>query len=276
MYRFISQYLKRYLTLFVMLLFLLWASAACAPINAERAISNLQNPAAQETAVAFVEPVGTDGAVRDAAATLSDGTVISYTVILPPDYQVGQPYPTLLAMPPGSQTASMVESGLNSYWRDGALANGWVVISPIAPNGELFFQGAERFVPEFLNQMAAQYPPEGEKFYLTGVSNGGISAFRIAGANPDRFQSLMVLPGYPITAEDKANLAQLTTIPVALFVGENDTSWIAPMREAAAMLNNAGGDATLTVVPGEGHFIRSLSGGEQLFALLESYRRGAQ
>ncbi|HRW10614.1 MAG TPA: hypothetical protein P5121_36170 [Caldilineaceae bacterium] len=255
-------------------LLLLGGSVSCAPIDPQEALTNLQNPAAEETAVALVEAVGPEGAARDAAVTLADGTMIEYTVLLPPNYQVGQPYPTLLALPPGSQTANMVTSGLSSYWRDGAMANGWVIISPVAPGGQLFFQGAEAYIPAFLDQIAAQYPPEGGKFHLSGVSNGGISAFRVAGAHPERFHSLIVLPGYPNTAADKENLAQLTALPVALFVGENDSSWIAPMREAAAMLNNAGGNATLTVVMGEGHFIRSLIGGEQLFALLESFRRG--
>ncbi|MEZ4615229.1 MAG: hypothetical protein R2867_06920 [Caldilineaceae bacterium] len=55
-------------------------------------------------------------------------------------------------------------------------------------------------------------------------------------------------------------------------MGQNDTGWVGPMRETAAALNNAGGNATLEIVPNEGHFIRSLIGGEQLFALLASFR----
>jgi len=253
--------------------------AACVPINPEETITNLQNPSATAmapptTELSTVDPLGPDGAMREASIVLNGGTEIAYTIILPPGYEAGNTYPTLLALPPGSQTQSMVTSGLSSYWRDGALANGWVVVSPVAPNGQLFFQGSEQYIPEFLEVIAAEYPPEGGKFHLGGVSNGGISAFRVAGVNPDRFHSILVLPGYPMTAEDKANLAQLTTIPIAFFVGENDSSWTAPIREAVAMLNNGGGNATLTIVPDEGHFIRSLIGGEQLFQLLENFRRG--
>lgn len=256
---------------------LVFACAACVPMNPEEAISNLQNPPAEEIATNLVEPVGPDGAMRELSVTVGnraagDGTVIDYTIVLPPNYEAGNAYPTLLALPPGSQTPSMVTSGLTSYWRAGALANGWVVISPVAPDGQLFFQGAEQYIPEFLEQIALQYPPEGGKFHLGGVSNGGISAFRVAGANPERFHSILVLPGYPATTEDKANLAQLTNIPIVFFVGENDSSWIAPMREASALLNNDGGNATLEIVSGEGHFIRSLIGGDELFRLLESFR----
>jgi pimeloyl-ACP methyl ester carboxylesterase len=239
--------------------------AACLPLSPEGALANLPQPTP-------IAAVGEAGAVRAAAVSLADGTVISYTLILPPNYVAGEPYPTLLALPPGSQTQGMVDAGLDSYWRAGALANGWVVVSPVAPQGELFFQGAERFLPEFLLRIATQYPPEGGKFHLSGVSNGGLSAFRIAGRNPDFFHSLLALPGYPITAEDQANLEQLTALPIALFVGQNDTGWIGPMRETAATLKNQGANVTLAMVPDEGHFIRSLIGGETLFVLLESFR----
>ncbi len=238
---------------------------ACVPISREAALTDLPTPTP-------VAAVGAAGAVRSAAVTLTDGTIIRYTLILPPNYQVGQPYPTLLALPPGSQTQAMVDAGLESYWQAGALADGWVVVSPVAPEGQLFFQGAESLLPEFLLRIATQYPLEGGKFHLSGVSNGGISAFRIAGTNPEFFHSLLALPGYPNSSEDKANLEKLIDIPVMLFVGANDTGWIGPMRETAAALKALGGTATLEIVPDEGHFIRTLIGGETLFALLESFR----
>lgn len=263
---------RRQTAIFVACIFFLFAIVGCVPLDPEEAIANLQNPTVEAVAAAMVEPVGEEGAIREVSAVMDDGTVIDYVLVLPPNYRIGQPYPTLLALPPGSQTASMVNSGLSSYWRDGAMANGWVVISPVAPEGQLFFQGAEQYIPELLDRIAIQYPPEGGKFHLSGVSNGGISAFRVAGANPERFHSLLALPGYPNSAEDKEHLSQLTSLPVALFVGANDSGWITPMRETTAILNNNGGNASLEIVQGEGHFIRSLIGGEELFVLLERFR----
>lgn len=244
------------------------ATVACIPLDPAQLATALPPPTAPPIA-----PVGPEGAVRAEAITLATGTVISYTVVLPPDYGNTQPYPVLLALPPGSQTASMVTAGLDSYWQAGALANRWVVVSPLAPAGELFFQGAERYLPDFLAAIAQRYPPEGGKVHLAGISNGGLSAFRIAGTHPELFHALLVLPGYPPTPEDEANLAKLITIPVAMYVGANDSSWLRPMRETAATLNNQGGTATLEIVPDEGHFIRSLIGGEALFAQLESFRQ---
>ena len=70
---------------------------------------------------------------------MNDGTPLRYTIVLPTVFTPAKTYPVLLAMPPGPQTEAMVEAGLN-YWRLEAQKRGWIVISPIAPDGVLFFK----------------------------------------------------------------------------------------------------------------------------------------
>jgi pimeloyl-ACP methyl ester carboxylesterase len=201
---------------------------------------------------------------------MNDETVIEYALVLPDNYMVGQSYPTLLALPPGDQTESMVEAGL-SYWEAEAAERGWIVVSPIAPNFTLFFRGSESYIPEFLSRIGEQYRPEGGKFHVGGISNGGISAFSVAIGNPDLVHSVVVLPGYPLDGFDQDDLANLKEIPVAMFVGENDGAWVSRMETAEQTLLDLGAWVTLEIKAGEGHVIRSLSG-EQLFDLLETFR----
>ncbi|MGB0385766.1 MAG: hypothetical protein ACPGWR_13180 [Ardenticatenaceae bacterium] len=163
-------------------------------------------------------------------------------------------------------------AGIDGFWGQEAKKRGWIVISPMAPNGTLFFQGSETLIPEFVARMRQQYEPEGGKYHLSGISNGGISAFRVAGNYPDLFHSVMVLPGFPRSEEDFQNLAGLKDIPVAMFVGEEDSSWIPRMEQTEEALSALGGQVSLEILPGEGHLIRSLQGGETLFDLLESFR----
>ena len=248
-------------------------AAACQPVTRDASTIPPESPPTPQPIDLDPIPIsiGPEGAVLAEEMTLNDGTVINYTVVLPPNYESTQPYPTLLALPPGSQTQSMVNAGLTSYWQESALTHGWVVVSPVAPGGQLFFQGSETLLPEFLTHIGAQYPLEGGKFHLSGISNGGISAFRIAGTHPEFFHSLLALPGYARSAEDQTNLVNLVNIPVALFVGENDTAWIGPMRETFTLLNQQDGEVAVEIVSGEGHFIRTLRG-DQLFGLLERFR----
>lgn len=215
------------------------------------------------------KPAGTDGMISYFEMLMADGVPLEYGVVLPNDFVDGETYPVLLAFPPGPQTRAMVAAG-NSYWGATAQARGWVVVSPVAPGGTLFFQGSEQYLPEFLQRIAAIYPPEGGKFHLVGVSNGGISAFRIATLMPEMFASLTAVPGFPQTADFK-RLSTLTEIPVTLFVGENDSSWVEQMQTTEAELRRLGGQVSLTIVPNEGHVIQSLSGAE-LYDLLDFYR----
>jgi pimeloyl-ACP methyl ester carboxylesterase len=187
-----------------------------------------------------------------------DGPV-TYALVVPEDAG-DRPRPALLALPPGPQDRRMVEAGLQRYWGRQAAARGWIVVSPAAPDGKLFFQGAERAIPALLDHVAGRLAIEGGVFHLAGSSNGGRSAFRVAGLHPERFASLTVLPGYPPADEDVARLPGLKGLPVRMFVGGNDGRWKQAMERTLERLETLGVDARLTVLPGEGHVPPSLDG----------------
>jgi dipeptidyl aminopeptidase/acylaminoacyl peptidase len=201
--------------------------------------------------------------------TMADGTPLQYGVMLPNNFVEGEMYPVLLAFPPGPQTKAMVEAGMG-YWGAEGQARGWVIVSPIAPGGTLFFQGSEQYLPEFVQRIEAIYPPEGGKLHVAGVSNGGISAFRIAIMMPEKFASITAVLGFPQTS-DFDKLDTLTNIPITMYVGENDTSWVERMTATEAELQRLGGQVSLTIVPNEGHVIQNLTGAE-LYDVLDSYR----
>lgn len=203
---------------------------------------------------------------------LADNKILEYALALPNGFDPARSYPVLLAFPPGSQTHDMVAWGLSSYWLPEASRRGWLVISPAAPAGISFFKGSETLIPEFLQRIGAQVAPEGGKYHLAGISNGGISCFRVALNNPELFHSITVLPGFPPTKADMDQLVALKDIPVSMFVGEHDTVWVDQMTATQARLTQLGGSATLDVVSGEGHVIQRLVGGRDLFDLLDSLR----
>lgn len=216
-------------------------------------------------------PLGEPGSVNYYEMTIDEQT-IQYAVVLPNEFTAGETYPVLLALPPGSQTRSLVQVGLDGYWTQAAQERGWIVVSPAAPGPTLYFQGAEMLIPTFLERIAVTYPPEGGKFHIAGISNGGISAFHIAINEPELYHSVMALPGFPPTDEDEANLTNIADLPVAMYVGtEDDPRWIEAMQRTEAAVTAAGGTVSLTIVPDEGHVIGSLSS-EELFDVLDSFR----
>jgi surfactin synthase thioesterase subunit len=178
------------------------------------------------------------------------GKSLEYFISLPRKFEAGGTYPTLLALPPGEQTRDMTL--VYEKWLPAFQAAGWVFCSPVAPDGKLFFRGSERYLPYVMDDIETQLNLGGGKFYLFGVSNGGVSAFRLATLHPHRFHSVTVLPGWPKPADEK-RLDTLLNVPVNFLVGELDSRWRAKSELFSGKLAAMGGDATLEIIPGQGH-----------------------
>ena len=242
--------------------------AATAPAPTGVAVA----PAATEDTAPFVGEEA-EGGTTERTFTAADGTEITYVLVVPPGVAPGRPTRVLLAFPPGGQDLDLTERIVADTWHDEAVARGWVVVSPAAPDTGLYYTDASAaLVPELLDAVAADYPPEGGRFDLAGVSNGGLSAFKTALANPDRFRSLVTFPGNSPDGGTDPDLAKLKDLGVALFVGGDDAAWRADSEDTEATLRQLGIPVELTVVEGEGHIIESLTGA-QLFDALERVRQ---
>ncbi len=121
---------------------------------------------------------------------------IEYEVVLPNDYHPEKPYPAVLAFGGGPQTVEIDQRVLAEVWRDNAERRGYIVVMPAAPGGRLYFNGGDRLIPGFLQQILKDYKIEGQKFRVAGQSNGGISAFAVAAEYPQFFVSITAYPGY--------------------------------------------------------------------------------
>jgi poly(3-hydroxybutyrate) depolymerase len=216
--------------------------------------------------------VGSDIQVQHLTFTTKDGTSIDWVLLVPPGRTKGTPGKVLFAFPPGGQDLDVTTKLVQTRWGPEALARGWVVASPAAPSSGLYYDDASaKYVPELLDMVAKDYPPEGGKFDLGGVSNGGLSAFKAALSYPERFRSLTVFPGYSPDGGDDPKLSKIATIGVAMFVGGNDSGWLEPSQQTKAALEKLGDKVELHVVPNEGHIIQSLTS-KDLFDAMERVR----
>ena len=213
-----------------------------------------------------------DGELSRRTFTTADGTAIEYVLLVPEGREPGAPGKVLIAFPPGGQDIDLAEQIVEERYRDAALERGYVVVSPAAPATGLFFTDeSAALVPELLDAIATEFPPDDGRFDLMGVSNGGLSAFVAAIAMPERFRSLVVFPGNSPDGGDDPALAALDGLGVAMFVGADDTGWLDAARSTKATLEALDITVELTEVSGEGHIIRSLTG-DELFDALERVR----
>ena len=207
-----------------------------------------------------------------AATVTIDGVDIDYVTITPADFSIGDTAPVLLAMPPGDQTLDLTLGMISGTYATQALARGWVVVSPAAPDGELYFNGSETLIPTLIDWIGSWVDIEGGRPHLAGISNGGISSFRLAANQPDAFASMIVFPGFPRSDADQAALEQLADLPVRMFVGETDTGWIPRMEETFAALVALGSDVALDIRATESIRTWFLTNSNVLSSLLDTLR----
>jgi pimeloyl-ACP methyl ester carboxylesterase len=204
------------------------------------------------------------------APLAGSGEHVRYALVVPYGYKADQTYPVLLALPPGGGSQERVEDGLR-YWESEAQQRGWVVVSPLAPAGQDFYSGGEKAIIPLLDKVSQDVHVQGGRFYLAGISNGGRGAFHIAIMHPDRFSSLLVLPGAPPTDEDFNHLEQLRGLPITMYVSERDEAMLLRMRDTHAELGRLGIPSTLQSLPGQGQVIYNLPG-PALFDVLDAAR----
>ncbi len=198
-------------------------------------------------------------------------TRLTYQIITPDNFKPGSTAPVLLVLPPGPQDADMVNAGLSKVDPE-CRKQGWVVVSPEAPGGRLFYKGSEEYLPALLDEVKKTAVFEGGRVHMMGSSNGGLSALRFAIARPELVRSVILLPGGFASKEDAARIDRLKHIPVRLFVGSDDNvGWTDGAKDVLAAGEKAGLNITLDIRQAQGHMIANLMG-EELMRLLDGFR----
>ncbi len=195
---------------------------------------------------------------------------LRYAVVTPEGFDKDRAHPVVVALPPGAMDEAMVEVGLRTYWEGEARRRGFVVVSPCAPRGYSLADDPAGLLVALVRELESTMRVEGGKVHVAGVSNGGRAAFRFATREPTLVASLVVLPGYASPANDAAPIASLAGVPVSMFVGELDRAWVREGERTLEGLRAAGVDATLEVLPGQGHVLTIP--GERLFAIMDASR----
>lgn len=202
-----------------------------------------------------------------------NGVAVHYKVVVPNGYDASRAYPTILTFPPGNQDMPLVDNRLEANWREEAERRGYVVVSPAAPDGRLFFDDGRRVFPAFIERIFVDYQVKGGKLILAGASNGGLSAFYVASHYPQYFTTLIGYPGL-LREVTPAAVAALRGLCIYMHVGELDAGWRPAMAAEADELRRAGLNVTFSVEPGQHHVIATLdgSGARRLYDEIEACR----
>jgi predicted peptidase len=213
--------------------------------------------------------------VLDKVATIG-GIAVQYKVVLPANYDPAKTYPGVLAFAGGGQSIDVVDSMIRTQFQQEAEKRGYIVVSPAAPNGELFLMsGGEKIFPAFLNKILSDYKIEGRKFHSAGRSNGGISAFDIAALNPAYFVSITGFPGY-LDELLPSRIEAISKMCIYMHVGQFDSDWRQNVRDQSEFFREEGMKVQFFMEEGQEHSIETLvgDGSARLFDHFEEARQG--
>lgn len=135
--------------------------------------------------------------------------------------------------------------------RDGRITPNAIVVMPQCPGNTWITMYED--VMEILTAVAEEYGTDPERVSVTGFSLGGIGTFSMLIHYPDYFAAAL-----PLSAgTEPSECDVITSTPVRIFHGGADeTMPLSTMERANDVINDAGGTCSLTVFPGEGHFIQ--------------------
>ena len=198
----------------------------------------------QPAAASMLEKTGT-----------SNGLTVTYKVVLPTQYDPTRAYPTILMFGGGPQTLQVATNALDTDWRGEAERRGYIVISPAAPNGRLFFEDGDKIFPAFVDAMLRDYKVRDGKMIVAGFSNGGLSAFHIAALYPRYFTTVVGYPGL-LDGPEAARLAVLKPMCVFMHVGDQDLSWMSAMLRQSDVMKKQGYKIQIAVERNQSHRLR--------------------
>jgi len=219
--------------------------------------------ASRPAAAEMIEKTGTFGGLK-----------VTYKVVLPDGFEPGRAYPTVLVFTGGPQTLQMAGNTLDVDWRKEGERRGYILVSPGSPNGELFFGGADRIFPAFLDQILRDYKVKDGVLHIAGHSNGGLSAFHVASLYPKYFSTVTGYPGL-LDGPDTARAPALRSMCIFMHVGDRDEGWRGAMQEEAKGLLQGGFKIRLAVEKNQIHRLKAqeIDLSRRLFDEIESCRK---
>lgn len=175
---------------------------------------------------------------------------MQYVVRYPKNYHPEERYPLLLLLHGAGSRGNDVDLLLNNpFFRiTDNMSLPFVTVAPQCSENTWFdlFQVLEGFVKE----IAANRCVNHEKIYVIGASMGGYAAWQLAMSMPEYFAAIVPICGGGMYW----NADRLVNVPIWAFHGEKDSAVL--VEESVKMVNavnQAGGNARLTVYPNTGH-----------------------
>ena len=134
---------------------------------------------------------------------------------------------------------------------DGTLegVDDFIFVAPAAPNqSSWLYSSTWSKIIDLINEIKNEYGINDQRVYITGFSAGANAVWGIINKYPDAFRAAVPVSGY-----NKITPKNLINIPIYAIVGENEIGYKNAMKKLVNDVNNAGGNASLNIIPNAYH-----------------------
>lgn len=184
---------------------------------------------------------------------ISKQPLLNYLLYLPPEYdpQSSQRWPLMLFLhgfgKRGDTVADLEAVKLHGLPRlvEAGKDFPFIIASPQCSRQSWWTLNVET-LKDLVESLAAQYPVDRSRIYLTGLSMGGYGSWSLSIAYPELFAAVAPICGGGV----RSQVSRLKNVPVWAFHGALDDV-VLPYRSQSMVeaLQQVGGDARLTIYP---------------------------
>ncbi len=194
--------------------------------------------------------------VRRAFRSKIDGTLQPYSIRPVASPKPGRTYPVAVFL---HGSASDDRGQLDSFRK---MLPGFILVAPFARGTSHFYttDEAQRDIEEVLADVAAYYPVDPARIFLSGFSMGGYGVYRTFFEHPERYRGLIVLSGLPYAFDDAPDfrdperLACFRGVDMFITHGTEDRNCpFAETEKLVTSLREAGARVEFVVQRGRGH-----------------------
>lgn len=178
------------------------------------------------------------------------GEKLSYTILLPLDFDTTKTYPVMVG-PSEIKSAS----SQSFYWQGTTDSQGWILV-----NFEIY-EGTDALneIKGLLNHLKSKYNVEGNKFHTVCYSANSASIFDLVMEIPDYFVAITGMAGNPNNGK-KEKMKQLKDVKVQFIVGDKDTYWMRSAKKSHSLLLDLGVESSIEIIKNGQHIMKPLIG----------------
>lgn len=180
---------------------------------------------------------------------------VNYRLYVPPGYD-GSPCPSILFLhgrgESGSDNVRQTETGLGAAIRQAPEKWPFLVVMPQKLDPEILWPAYASHLDAVLQDVESAFTVDGQRCYLTGLSQGGNGTFALAAHLRWRFAAVAPVCGW---ADPMQVAWDLRATPTWIFHGDADPVIPASASRAIAdfMPRHGGGQPKMTIYPGVDH-----------------------